>query len=115
MSSKTNNYEETAREGTDIRRRKTSTVCLSWQYTQHISSEVLNPPGADGGLQIQGIVPNVGMVIQEVQGTELRTPTRHIHLGHWSQEAAALTVRFEALLLCCYLVITIILLLLLYV
>ena len=38
------------------------------------------------------------MVIQEVQGAELRTPTCHIHLGHWSLETAAVTIGFEALL-----------------
>ena len=59
---------------------------------------MLNPPGADGGLQIHGVVPKVGVVIQEIQGTELRTPTRHVHLGHWPLETAAVTVRFEALL-----------------
>ena len=73
-------------------------VCLSRQYTQHNSSEVLNPPCTDGGLQIHGVVPNVGVVIQEVQGAELRTPACHVHLGHWPSETAAVTIRFEALL-----------------
>ena len=49
----------------------------------------------DGGLQIQGVVLSIGMVIQ---GTELRTPTCHVHLRHWSLETAAVTIRFEALL-----------------
>ena len=64
----------------------------------HNSSEMLNPPGADGGLQIHGVVPKVGVVIHEVQGTELRTPACHVHLWYWSFETAAITVRFEALL-----------------
>ena len=59
---------------------------------------MLNPPGADGGLQIQIAVLSIGMVIEEVQGAELRTPTCHVHLRHWSPETAAFTIRFEALL-----------------
>ena len=59
---------------------------------------MLNLPGVDGGLQIQGVVPNVGVVIQEVQGAELRTATCHVHLRHWSPETTAVTIRFEALL-----------------
>ena len=56
---------------------------------------MLNPPGADGGLQIQGVLLSIDMAIQEA---ELRTSTCHVHLGHWSPETAAVTIRFEALL-----------------
>ena len=59
---------------------------------------MLNPPGADGGLQIQGVVLSIGVVIQEVQGTELRTSTCHVHLGHRSPGTAAVTIGFEDLL-----------------